>query len=205
MGLTECSSSVYMHTQSWQLTRDPLFKHISVCQELVYRQDQICNLIYEAYASTCYNILYANVSTTDPTNNMLNALLNSIPTLNGSNGTKWLLAIEAYLMSQGLWSTVSEYCPIDPRATTLSRLACNATDVQCQAAIAGVNVVAQTAAEDKQKNYDKLNLQALGCICLCLTVYLCTHVDCMWTACGFHKAQLSGAIRMLKSLEFNNK
>ena len=89
---------------------------------------------------------------------MSNALLNSVPTLNSSNGAEWLPAMEAYLMSQGLWITVGEKCLVDPRATTLARLAQDATDVARQAAIAGVDAAAQTAAEDKQKDYDKLNL-----------------------------------------------
>ena len=42
--------------------------------------------------------------------------------------------------------------------------------MQRDAAIAGVDAAAQTAAKDKQKDYNKLNLQMLGYICLHLAV-----------------------------------
>ena len=88
------------------------------------------------------------MSTTGQSSNMSNTLLNSVPTLNSSNGVEWLPAMEAYLMSQGLWTAVSEKHPVDPRATVLARLAHDTTDAARQAAIAGVDVAAQTAAED---------------------------------------------------------
>ena len=77
-------------------------------------------------------------------------------------------------MSQGLWTAVSEKRPVDPRATVLARLAHDTTDVARQAAIAGIDAAAQTVAEDKQKDYDKLNLQVLGCIRLRLTALIQT-------------------------------
>ena len=102
MGLAECSSSAHTHTRSWHLARDPLFKRLTACRELVHRQDEICEQICGTYALTPCNVLYANVSTTGQSSNMSNALLNSVSTLNSSNGAEWLPAMEAYLMSQGL-------------------------------------------------------------------------------------------------------
>ena len=122
MGLTECSSSAHTHTRSWHLARDPLFKRLTACRELVHRQDRICEQICGAYASTPCDVLYANVSTTGQSSNMSNTLLNSVPTLNGLNGAEWLPAMEAYLMSQGIWAAISDRHPIDPKAAAIRAL-----------------------------------------------------------------------------------
>ena len=89
---------------------------------------------------------------------MSNSLLNTVPVLNGSNSMEWLPAIEAYLMSQGLWTTVAEKWPVDSKATVLSRLVWDATQAQRDAVIASIDAATQIAVEDKQKDYDKLNL-----------------------------------------------
>ena len=105
----------------------------------MHRQDEICETICETYALTPCDVLFANVSITGQSSNMSNALLNSVPTLNSSNGAEWLLAMEAYLMSQGLWTSVSEKHPVDSKASTLRVLPANATQVQKDAVIAGVD------------------------------------------------------------------
>ena len=51
-------------------------------------------------------------------------------------------------------------------------LSANAAQAQKDAVIVGVDAAAQTAVEDKQKDYDKLNLQVLGCIRLYLAVLI---------------------------------
>ena len=147
MGLAECSSSAHMHTRSWHLARDPLFKHLTVCRELVHRQDEICERICEAYASTPCNILYTNVSTTGQSSNMSNTLLNSVPTLNGSNSAEWLPAMEAYLMSQGIWGPIVDHRPIDPKTTAIRALPATPAPTQAQrdAAAAGVEMAALPA------------------------------------------------------------
>ena len=53
-------------------------------------------------------------------------------------------------MSQGIWMTVSDYHPIDPKATAIRALGANAIQVQKDAAATGVNADKQKAAEEKQ-------------------------------------------------------
>ena len=47
---------------------------------------------------------------------MSSSLTSLVPVLDGANWTAWSEAIQAYLMSQGQWYTVSEAVPTDPGA-----------------------------------------------------------------------------------------
>ena len=45
-------------------------------------------------------------------------------------------------MSQGLWTVISEKCPVDPKTTVLRVLSANAAQAQKDAVIVGVDAAA---------------------------------------------------------------
>ena len=89
-------------------------------------------------------------------------------------------------MSQGIWSAIADCRPIDPATAAIRALPQTPAPTQAQrdAAAAGVDAEAQKAAEQKQQDWDKQNLQVLGCIRLHLTASIQTKTASMTTACN---------------------